>query len=120
LSAAACARPSAQPADPPAPKVTVAAVIARDVTEWDEFTGRLEAVDAVAVRPRVSGYVSSIKFREGALVRRGDPLVQIDPRPFEAEVDRLRAELARTRATTQRAASELQRAKRLAGEQAMS
>ena len=66
--------------------------IERPVTEWDEFTGRLEAVDAVAVRPRVSGYVSAVRFTEGAVVQRGDLLFQIDPRPFQAEVDRLRAE----------------------------
>ena len=52
-------------------------------------------MNTVAVRPRVSGYVSAVRFEEGAIVRRGDPLFQIDPRPFEAEVDRLRAELAR-------------------------
>ena len=99
----ACAHPAAQPADAPAPQVTVAEVIARDVTEWDEFTGRLEAVNTVAVRPRVSGFVAAVRFDEGAIVRRGDLLFQIDPRPFQAEVDRLRAELARARATVQRA-----------------
>jgi membrane fusion protein, multidrug efflux system len=116
----ACARTAAQPADPPAPSVTVADVVARDVTEWDEVTGRLEAVNTVAVRPRVSGFVAAVRFAEGAIVRRGDLLFQIDPRPFEAEADRLRAELARARATVQRATSELQRAGRLAGENAMS
>jgi membrane fusion protein, multidrug efflux system len=115
-----CARTAAQPADPPAPQVTAAAVVARDVTEWDEVTGRLEAVNTVAVRPRVSGFVSAVRFEEGAIVRKGDLLFQIDPRPFEAEADRLRAELARTRATVQRATSELQRAGRLASENAMS
>ena len=60
LTLAGCARADAQPGAPPPPKVTVAEVIARSVTEWDEFTGRLEAVDAVAVRPRVSGYVSGV------------------------------------------------------------
>jgi multidrug efflux system membrane fusion protein len=115
-----CARTAAQPADPPAPQVTVADVVARDVTEFDEVTGRLEAVNTVAVRPRVSGFVAAVRFEEGAIVRKGDLLFQIDPRPFEAEADRLRAELARTRATVQRATSELQRAGRLASENAMS
>ena len=92
----ACAHPAAQPADAPAPQVTVAEVISRDVTEWDEVTGRLEAVNTVAVRPRVSGFVSAVRFEEGAIVHRGDLLFQIDPRPFEAEVDRLRAELAQS------------------------
>jgi membrane fusion protein, multidrug efflux system len=117
---AGCDRTAAQPADPPPPKVTVAQVIARDVTEWDEFTGRLEAVNTVEVRPRVSGYVASARFREGAIVRKGDLLFQIDARPFQAEADRLRAELTRARATVKRAGSELQRADRLASENAMS
>ena len=110
---AACAKTSAQPAPPPPPQVTVANVIERDVTEWDEFTGRLQAVDSVEVRPRVSGFVSAVRFTEGAMVRRGDLLFQIDPRPFQAEVDRLRAELTRAQATVQRANSEFARAERL-------
>ena len=112
--------PRRNPAEPPPPKVTVADVVSRDVTEWDEFTGRLEAVNTVAVRPRVSGFVAAVRFEEGAIVRRGDLLFQIDPRPFEAEADRLRAELARAKATGERATSELQRAARLAEENAMS
>jgi RND family efflux transporter MFP subunit len=100
--------------------VTVAEVVDRDITEWDEFTGRLEAVDTVAVRPRVSGYVSAVRFTEGAVVRRGDLLFQIDPRPFQAEVDRLRAERNRSIAVGERATSELQRAERLRAENAMS
>jgi multidrug efflux system membrane fusion protein len=120
LATAGCARPSAEPADPPLPKVTVAQVLVRDVTEWDEYTGRLEAVNTVAVRPRVSGLVSSVRFREGAIVRRGDVLFVIDPRPFQAELDRLKAELARAKATVQRASSEAQRAERLTAQDAMS
>jgi multidrug efflux system membrane fusion protein len=120
LLLSACAHPAAQPADPAAAPVTVAEVVARDVNESDEVTGRLEAVNTVAVRPRVSGFVSAVRFEEGAIVRRGDLLFQIDPRPFETETDRLRAELARARATVQRATSELQRAGRLATENAMS
>src|SRR3954471_10827431 len=120
LLLSACAHPAAQPADAPAPQVTVAEVIARDVTEWDEVTGRLEAVNTVAVRPRVSGFVSAVRFTEGAIVRRGDLLFQIDPRPFQAEVDRLKAELDRTHATVQRANSELARAERLRSENAIS
>jgi membrane fusion protein, multidrug efflux system len=118
--ASGCTRTAAQPGEPPPSKVTVAKVAPQDVTEWDEFTGRLEAVNSVSVRPRVSGYVSAVRFEEGAIVRRGDPLFLIDPRPFEAEVDRLRAELNRARATVQRAKSELDRAGRLASENAMS
>ena len=117
---AGCARTSAQPGPPAPPKVTVAQVIDRPVTEWDEFTGRLEAVDAVSVRPRVSGYVSAVLFTEGAIVRKGDVLFQIDPRPFQADVDRLRAERSRSEAVAERAVSELQRAERLRAQDAMS
>ncbi|MGE0814723.1 MAG: efflux RND transporter periplasmic adaptor subunit [Vicinamibacterales bacterium] len=118
--AAACTRTAAQHGTPPPPQVGVADVIERDVTEWDEFTGRLEAVDSVEVRPRVSGYVSAVRFSEGAIVRKGDLLFQIDPRPFQAEVDQLQAELARARATVDRAKSELARADRLQDEHAIS
>jgi multidrug efflux system membrane fusion protein len=120
LSLSACARTAAQQGAPPPPKVTTATVISRDVKEWDEFTGRLEAVNSVAVRPRVSGFVAAVRFHEGAVVRKGDLLFQIDPRPFQAEADRLKAELLRARATVRRATSELQRAERLATENAMS
>jgi RND family efflux transporter MFP subunit len=116
---AGCARTVAQHAPPPPPEVTVARVISRDVVEWDEFTGRLQAVDTVDVRPRVSGYVAAVRFHEGTIVKRGDLLFQIDPRPFQAEVDRLRAELARAHATGQRADSELRRAERLRAENAI-
>jgi membrane fusion protein, multidrug efflux system len=116
----ACANTAAQQPPPPPPQVAVASVIERDVTEWDEFTGRLQAVDSVEVRPRVSGYVSAVRFFEGALVRKGDLLFQIDPRPFQAEVDRLKAELDRARATVQRADSELARAERLRSANAIS
>jgi RND family efflux transporter MFP subunit len=119
---AACSRADAQSsnAPPPAPKVTVAEVVAREVTEWDEFTGRLEAVNSVAIRPRVAGYVAAVRFDEGAIVRKGDLLFEIDARPFQAEVDRLRAELARAEATVQRAKHDLERARRLSSDNAMS
>jgi RND family efflux transporter MFP subunit len=117
----ACSRTDAQPADtPPPPGVTAAPVVAREITEWDEFTGRLEAVNTVAIRPRVSGYVASVRFDEGSIVKRGDLLFEIDPRPFQTEVDRLRAELLRAQATVERAQNELKRAENLAAENAMS
>src|SRR5262245_8357099 len=120
LTATGCTRTSAQQAPPPPPQVTVATVIERDVTDWDEFTGRLQAVDSVEVRPRVSGLVSAVRFAEGAMVGKGDLLFQIDPRPFQAEVDRLQAELDRAQATVKRAKSELERAERLRSENAIS
>jgi multidrug efflux system membrane fusion protein len=119
LALAACAKTVAQQAPPQPLQVAVAPVVERDVTEWDEFTGRLQAVDSVEVRPRVSGFVSAVRFTEGAMVRKGDLLFQIDPRPFQTEVDRLHAELTRTRATVERANSELARAERLRQENAI-
>jgi multidrug efflux system membrane fusion protein len=117
----ACTRATAQPAGaPPPPKISVADVVSRDIVDWDEFTGRLEAVNSVAIRPRVSGFVAAIRFDEGAMVHKGDLLFEIDARPFQAEVDRLRAEVARANATVQRAANELERANRLSSENAMS
>ena len=115
-----CASPAAQVAPPPAPPVTAARALARDVTEWNEFTGRLEAVHHVDVRPRVSGLIASVHFTEGAVVRPGDLLFEIDARPFQAEVDRLRADLARARAAAARTAAERGRAQRLSAENAMS
>lgn len=117
---AACSRPSAQAAPPQAPQVTAAAAIARDVAEWDEFTARLEPVQSVSIRPRVSGVISAVSFEEGSLVRQGQVLFQIDDRPFQVQVDRLRAELAQALATRDRAASEMRRAERLSTENAMS
>ena len=120
LTLAACAQPAAQAAPPPAPPVTAAKALARDVTEWNEFTGRLEAVHHVDVRPRVSGLIASVQFTEGALVQRGDVLFEIDPRPFQTEVDRLRADLARAKAAFARATAESARARRLSAENAIS
>lgn len=73
------------------PEVTVARALLRPVSNSANFTGRVQAVDSVQVRPRVGGYVDSVAFKEGALVHQGDVLFRIDPRPFQAEVDRLTA-----------------------------
>lgn len=115
----ACTSTAAQPVAQQAPTVTVAAVVEREVTEWDEFTGRIEAVRSVDVRPRVSGYINRVSFTEGSIVRAGQELFRIDPRPFEAEVDRLRAELARARISVTRAESERDRAGRLRAQDAI-
>ena len=113
---------SAQPkAAAPVPvEVSVAEVACKQISDSDEFTGRLEAVDAVEVRPRVSGYLQSVHFKEGAIVRQGDLLFQIDPRPFQAEVDRLKGDLAQARAQLSRAQSDFQRAERLHNNDGMS
>jgi len=83
------------------------------VMEWDEFTGRMEAVESVEIRPRVSGYLTEIHFKAGALVKKGDPLFVIDPRPYKADLDRAVAELERAAAQLKLAQIELDRAKEL-------
>jgi multidrug efflux system membrane fusion protein len=111
---------SAQPQAPAPPAVSVAEVICKQIGDSDEFTGRLEAVHAVEVRPRVSGYLQSVHFKEGEIVREGDLLFQIDPRPFQAEVDRLKGELSQARAQLSRAKSDFERAERLHNNDGMS
>ncbi len=114
----ACGR-DAPPAPPP-PAVTVAEVREQEINEWDEFTGRIEAVDAVEIRPRVSGYIQRVAFAEGKEVRNGDVLFVIDPRPYEAELARATAELQRARTRASLAAKEVERAERLVAVQAIS
>jgi multidrug efflux system membrane fusion protein len=108
------------PPPPPAPAVTVAEVTGRDITEWDEFTGRFEAVDAVEIRPRVSGYLRRVLFAEGKEVRKGEVLFEIDPRPYEAALAGAEAELERARSGAALAAREVERAQRLVTVQAIS
>lgn len=104
----------------PAAKVSVAEVIEQPINEWDEFTGRLEAPESVEVRPRVSGFIDQVAFDEGSLVSKGDLLFQIDPRPFQAEVKRLEAQLQQARAQALRTASEASRGERLRKSNAIS
>ena len=98
----------------------MAEVIEQPINEWDEFTGRLEAPESVEVRPRVSGYIDKVAFDEGSLVKKGDLLFQIDPRPFQAEVKRLQAQLQQARASQTRAANEARRGERLRQSNAIS
>jgi len=118
VTLAGCARVESRGA-PPIAQVTAAPALERDITEWDEFTGRLEAVQSVSVRPRVAGLVSEVSFTEGSLVHQGQVLFQLDDRPFQAQVDRLRAELAQATVARDRAVTEMNRADRLATEGAM-
>jgi multidrug efflux system membrane fusion protein len=111
---------SAQPKAPAPAEVSVAEVICKQLGDSDEFTGRLEAVNAVEVRPRVSGYLQSVHFKEGAIVRQRDLLFQIDPRPFQAEVDRLKGDLSQAKAQLSRAQSDFLRAERLHNNDGMS
>lgn len=96
-------------AAPPAIPVTVATVELRAVSVWREFSGRLEAVDRVQIRPRVAGVIQSVHFREGGLVKKGDLLVSIDPEPYKAAVDQARGEVASAQAKLDLARTELDR-----------
>ena len=99
--------------------VSVATVVKGDVAIWDEFSGRLEAVERVDIRSRVAGTVQAVHFREGALVKRGDPLMTIDPAPYAAEVDRAQAQVAAADARLSYTRSEYERAQRLLDERAI-
>jgi membrane fusion protein, multidrug efflux system len=105
----ACGDKPPQQAAQPAPPVTVAQPVKRTVTDWDEFTGRFEAVEEVQVRARVGGFVTSVEFRDGAIVRAGDLLYVIDPRPFEAVAEQAEGQLSDARAKVELAKRELDR-----------
>lgn len=102
------------------PQVTVANVISERITEWDEFTGRLQAPETVTLVPRVSGYIDQVAFKEGALVKQGDLLFVIDDRSFVAEVKRLKAELLSATTEVDLAKGNFTRGQGLANQKAMS
>src|SRR5438552_15684676 len=97
----------------PALPVNVVTAVEKEVNEWDEFTGRLEAVESVEIRPRVSGYITEIRFQAGAIIKKGDLLYVIDPRPYQADFDRSAAEVERMQAQEKLAQIEFDRAKEL-------
>ena len=117
LFAAACGD---QGGAPPPPPVTVAAPTVREITDWDEYSGRFEAIESVEVRARVSGYLSEIKFTDGALVKKGQVLFVIDPRPAEATLARTRAQLAEAVTRRDLAIADLRRGETLRAERAIS
>lgn len=119
LTLAACAKQAGQGAPPPM-EISVAVVPEREITEWDEYTGRLEAVDSVEIRPQVSGYLQEVKFAEGKEVRKGELLFQIDPRPFQAELDRAVAQAEQSKTALELAQADLARAEKLQATRAMS
>ncbi len=96
-----------------APSVDVARVVHKQTQQWNEFNGRIAATDAVEIRPRVSGYIRHIAFEEGSEVKRGDLLFEIDPRPFEAELNSALARLEHAQAALTLAKAQDQRAQRL-------
>jgi membrane fusion protein, multidrug efflux system len=118
ITACAQQQPAAPP--PPPPKVTVSQPVSREVVEWEEYTGRLEAVESVEVRARVNGYLQSIHFKNGTTVKQGDLLFIIDPRPYQAELERAKADLGLANARLERTGKDLARAQMLVRSRAVS
>ena len=112
---------TAQAADiqPAAVDVDVATVLSQTITDWQSYSGRLEAVDHVDIRPLVPGTIVAVHFKDGALVKKGDPLFTIDPRPYVAEVDRASAELAAAQARATYTSTDAARADRLLDDNAI-
>jgi RND family efflux transporter MFP subunit len=103
----------AQPDAPPPPEVTVAKVLSKRIKDWDEYTGRFQAVDTVEVRPRVSGYIDQVLFKEGQAVKKDDVLIIIDPRPYQADYDRAKAGLELAKSQMELAKLEAARVQKL-------
>ncbi|MGH6649686.1 MAG: efflux RND transporter periplasmic adaptor subunit [Sphingopyxis sp.] len=120
LTLAACSGGDDAQGGPPQLPVTAAAPLVREVTEWDDYVGRFEAVDSVEVRPRASGYLQRAHFTDGQYVRAGQLLFTIDARPSQAALDQARAQAARAQATLANARTELARSTTLAASQAAS
>ena len=116
----ACDDGVAQNAPPPPPEVSAAPVLIKPVSQWDSFNGRVEAVQSVQLRPRVSGYIESVNYREGDEVKKGQVLFTIDDRSYRAALEQARAELARARSQASLARSESGRSEKLIGSQAIS
>jgi multidrug efflux system membrane fusion protein len=95
---------------PPPPAVTVARPLQKVITEWDEYTGRFAAVETVEVRARVSGFIDAVHFKEGQIVKRGDLLFVIDPRPYRLAVEQAKADVERANAKLEIAKLDVQRA----------
>src|SRR4030088_930347 len=112
VSAEIGGRKTSAPSQGPLP-LKVVSVVEKEVNEWDEFTGRLDPVESVEIRPRVSGYITEIHFEAGAIIKKGDLLYVIDPRPYQADFDRAVAELERMQAQVKLAQIELDRGKEL-------
>src|SRR5260221_5443196 len=93
--------------------VNVIVAVEKEVTEWDEFTGRIEAVESVDVRARVNGYLQSVNFKAGALVNKDDLLFVIDPRPYQADFERAQAEVDRAESQVRLADIDAKRANNL-------
>ena len=108
------------PPTPPPPGVSVAAVIEREITDFDEFTGRTESPEYVEIRPRVSGYIRNVALKEGKEVRKGELLFVIDPRPYQAVLDKALADLARAKAQADLSSAQAARAETLLASKVLS
>jgi membrane fusion protein, multidrug efflux system len=106
-------------AAPMAPEVDVANVLNRTVTDWQQYSGRMEAIDRVEIRPLVSGTIVAVNFKDGSLVKKGDVLFVIDPRPYQAEVDRTAAQVAAAQARVGYTQTDWERAQRLIADNAI-
>jgi len=113
------AQSKAAAAPAPPAQVQVTGVVIKDLRQWDDVTGHLEAIDSVEVRPRVGGFIDEVRFQDGAKVKKGDVLFQIDPRPFQTEVDRLTAEVERAKAKSIVAGADGERGQRLIAQNAV-
>src|SRR6201997_1848090 len=115
-----CSNSQAEAPPPPPPEVDAAQVATKSVRQWDEFSGRIAAIGAVDIRPRVSGYIDRIAFKEGDTVKAGDLLFVIDPRPYRATYNSAVAQLERARASAQLAEAQYKRAEALVKSAAIS
>ncbi|WP_145265661.1 efflux RND transporter periplasmic adaptor subunit [Calycomorphotria hydatis] len=110
LFSAGCSQPAAAP-QRPVPTVTISQPVQKQIVEWDSYTGRLEPVDFVEVRARVSGHLQTIHFDEGQIIKEGELLCVIDPRPFQAELNRARAALRQAESQLEQSKAQLEQAK---------
>ncbi|ERK10209.1 MAG: efflux RND transporter periplasmic adaptor subunit [Pantoea sp.] len=117
---AGCDSGVAKNAPPPPPEVSVAQVVQQKVSQWDSFNGRIEAVQSVQLRPRVSGYIDQVNYREGDEVKKGQVLFTIDDRTYRAALEQAQAELAQARSQAALARSESARTEKLIGTLAVS
>ena len=110
---AASGAASAQTTTPAPPTGTVSPPLQKEITEWDQFTGQFQAVDFVEIRARVAGYLTEIHFQDGQTVKKGDLLFVIDPRPYEAALASMRAQLSQAEAQVDLAQVQLKRSTEL-------
>ena len=117
---AGCDNSVAHNAPPPPPVVSAASVVVKPISQWDAFNGRVEAVQSVQLRPRVSGYIERVNYTEGDEVKKGQVLFTIDDRTYRAAREQAQAELVRARNQAALARSESSRTEKLIGTQAIS